>query len=512
MIGVADKVKGPPALSGTAVDIAVLRKRVWDLTDPRLIVEAKEFTVLGRRIVIVRVPQSPDVHADTQGRAKRRIGRDCVPMKPIEIARLRDERAGYDWSSQETRLTSSSIAPIAIDVVRRRLSASATPELRAHAKASTPDLLRALGVVDAKGRLLEAGRVLLCPNTAPAVVYQYRNTPGGETKAVERLHYPLISAFERLLELIAARRNATNVTLPDGQQIVIDDFPVLAVRETIANAVLHRDYTINSPVTVEHSPELMVVSSPGPLVAGVTPSNILTHPSAPRNPCLVAAARLVGMAEETGRGVDRIFREMIRVGKKLPQIESPEDYVRVTLSGGAPNTQVAKFVAQLPQDEREDTDTLLVLFSLCNKKSITASELSSVLQKSVDEADQVLRRLAAEPPGVVEPTRSTARLRLRTYRLRDHVLRALGNAVPYNRRTTDDIDRKVIAHVREYGVITNKTVQNLLDVSLIKARDLLKDLVARKILIKDSPNERGPGVMYSPGTAFPSRPRKQNKK
>lgn len=34
--------------------------------------------------------------------------------------------------------------------------------------------------------------------------------------------------------------------------------------------------------------------------------------------------------------------------------------VTVTLVGGAPNTQVARFVAQLPEAEREATDTLLL--------------------------------------------------------------------------------------------------------------------------------------------------------
>ncbi len=69
------------------------------------------------------------------------------------------------------------------------------------------------------------------------------------------------------------------------------------------------------PVHVDHSPQVLVVSSPGPLVGGVTPENILTHPSKPRNPGLARAARTVGIAEEVGRGVDRIVREMIRSGR-----------------------------------------------------------------------------------------------------------------------------------------------------------------------------------------------------
>jgi ATP-dependent DNA helicase RecG len=75
--------------------------------------------------------------------------------------------------------------------------------------------------------------------------------------------------------------------------------------------------------------------------------------------------------------------------------------------------------------------------------------------------------------------------------------------VSYQRRTVDEIDRKVIAHVREYGKVTNRTVQNLLDVNIQRAKGILMDLVKRRILVKTSPHERGPGVEYGPGTKFP---------
>jgi ATP-dependent DNA helicase RecG len=89
--------------------------------------------------------------------------------------------------------------------------------------------------------------------------------------------------------------------------------------------------------------------------------------------------------------------------------------------------------------------------------------------------------------------------------LRGDVLKALGPAVPYQRRTVDEIDRKVIAHVQEYGKVTNRTVQNLLDVGINRSRDILADMVQRRLLRKTSAHERGPGVEYGPGARFPAR-------
>ncbi len=76
----------------------------------------------------------------------------------------------------------------------------------------------------------------------------------------------------------------------------------------------------------------------------------------------------------------------------------------------------------------------------------------------------------------------------------------------YRRRTVDEIDRKVIAHVQEYGRITNRTLQNFLDVDVYRARDILKDLTGRELLVRTSIPTRGPSVEYGPGPAFPEAP------
>jgi ATP-dependent DNA helicase RecG len=87
-----------------------------------------------------------------------------------------------------------------------------------------------------------------------------------------------------------------------------------------------------------------------------------------------------------------------------------------------------RLVAGLPDVEREDTDALLALFTLCSRRTLRARDLAPAIQKSEAEADAVLQRLAHDPPGLLEPTRETQGLRQSTYRLRADVLRALGTA------------------------------------------------------------------------------------
>jgi ATP-dependent DNA helicase RecG len=519
LVGVSDKLAGPQAFLGTTLSAEAARSGIFEQTRPHLLVDVAELSVEGApdmtgHLLHIRVPESPEVHSDPQGRAYVRMGTTCLPMDPGQQQAAQERKRGIDWSAQVGPHGVADVSDAAIRLARERL-ASFPDARRDLAQLSPIDLLRALGLVRADGKLLHAGEVLFVDsdeNKTPRLLYQYRQTPGGEPTAIERLDGPLVLVFERIMELIQARRKLTPVNLPTGQQIHVEDFPELAVREALANGLIHRDYHVDEAVTVEHSPEVFVVSSPGPLVSGVTPDNILTHPSKPRNAVLAQAARLLGLVEEVGRGVDRMYREMIRSGRDVPTIETTLHRVRVTLVGGAPNTQLARYVARLPESEREDVDTMLVLMTLCSKRTLSAEEAAPILQKTDDETEAVLKRLKAESVQMLEPTRETLRRARPNYRLRGDALRALGSAVTYQRRTTDEIDKKVIEHVREYGKVTNRTVRNLLDVKMDRAAAILGDLVSRDLIVKTSEAQRGPSVEYGPGSAFPTpRPRRQRK-
>jgi ATP-dependent DNA helicase RecG len=359
-LGVRDKVGGPTAFSGTTLSVEEAKSRIFELTKPHLLVDVLEVIfeegATKARLLQIDVPDSSTVHSDTQGRFTMRVGSDCLPMDQTQQVAARERKSSLDWSARAGTYEISDVSTAAEGLARDRLRSLS--DFRSDlAQFSTPDLLRALGVVGDDERLLAAAEVLFVPadtSSSPRLVYQYRDTPGGEPTTVERLYGPLVSVLARVMELVQARRRLTPVTLPTGQQLQVEDFPELAVREAIANGLFHRDYHVSDSVTVEHSPEVFVVSSPGPLLPGITPENILTHPSLPRNPKLTHAAQILGLVEEVGRGVDRMYREMVRSGQGLPTIESSEQRVRVTLVGGAPNKQLARYVAELPDAERED--------------------------------------------------------------------------------------------------------------------------------------------------------------
>ena len=54
----------------------------------------------------------------------------------------------------------------------------------------------------------------------------------------------------------------------------------------------------------------------------------------------------------------------------------------------------------------------------------------------------------------------------------------------YQVRSISDTDRKVVAHVVEYGKITNRTVQNLFDVTVHPANAIIDDLELRPTVLR----------------------------
>lgn len=513
VVGVADSKVGRDAFLGTALRSGSLRSRIHALTEPPLMVTVDELEYASARLLIVRVPEGLDVHSTKKGLVTRRWNDQCLPMRPADVSRLDDERRGADWTSLSSGRAVEDVDPDAMLRVRSLLRSAQDDSRRVLGLASELDVLNGLRLVHLDGTLTRAGEILLCREAGSAsdeiLVYQYRQTPGGEAASARRWGTPMVTAFAEALDAITARIGITPVNTSSGQQLQVEDYPIVAVREAMANALLHGDYRERRPVQVEHSPDSLTVRSPGPLVAGITPDNILTAGSRARFPLLTGACRTLGLAEELGQGVDRMFREMARTGRSTPKVEveyeSHEPATLVSLTGGPPNLRIARFVSELPEAERNDTDALLIVLLLCRKRSVTAREVAGVIQRAVPATEAVLRRLTSGEAQLLEPTAGTVGRAHPSYRLRSTALVALGPAVAYHRRSASEVDRKVIDHMREYGTINSATVQRIFDVDVYQARDILRDFVGREILVRISEQTRGPKVKYGPGPQFPER-------
>lgn len=150
----------------------------------------------------------------------------------------------------------------------------------------------------------------------------------------------MLAALDAVLDAVEARQTVQPLSLAGGAQLQPYDYSTDALRELLVNALVHRSSDMSGTVEVQHSPEALTITSPGGLVYGVTPENILTHPSTPRRRLLFDIVALLQVAERTGQGVDRAYRELLRVGKAPPRFDDDGTRVRAVIEGGTGNGRV----------------------------------------------------------------------------------------------------------------------------------------------------------------------------
>lgn len=501
VLGVNDKASGVDAFVGVPSDLTVdvIRKGIFDRTRPNLTCFVEERDEHGHRVIVVSVPPAVGTCSNAAGLSTRRLGTQCLPFTPDQQREVLTSRGLMDWSAEPTDITLDQLAPIEIERLRQLLRRAGRQELATSTTAQMLSDLRLVPVGD--DRVNRTGALLLAPAEVLADVmpeygysYQYRPTSGAEASNRLRGREPMLAAIELLIDATERRSQVEPLNLPGGVQLALPDYPIDAVRELVVNALVHRSYQTHGSVDIEHTGDRFTISSPGGFVAGVTPENILTYPSTPRNRLLTETVAVLQLAERTGQGVDRAYREMLRTGKEPPLFRTQDLLVQATLAGGTGNKSFVRYLTELPDELISDVDVLLTLSVLRRKRTVDAIGLAETIQRTAAEAERVLQRTT--DARITEPTRRTAHHPAPTYRLRPEAVAGLSRALSYHRRQIDAADEKVLEHVREYGYITNKTIQRMFDIDVFRARNLLSDMRTRNLIVKIGDAKGGPGVRY----------------
>ncbi|MDO5730444.1 ATP-binding protein, partial [Corynebacterium sphenisci] len=324
VLGVADKLSGAEAFTGTAMDPEDIDKKVFNNSRPNLRVETREHEYRGVRLLVTRIPEGLALYAGTDGAATRRVGAGCTPMTEEQRSRLTLDRGNPDWTARRSDADTGDFDPVAMAEARRLLAAVRRAGGRHDAIPETDTgLLRELGLVDEGGRPLRAADILFGQGArgAEPVRFQCIAIPGGPPRS-EDLRGPLLLVAPRLRELITRYAPATMATadLGGGQEVRIPAFPEVAVDEVVSNALVHRDWSLDASIVVEMGPRTFRVTSPGGLPEGVAADRLLSTVSVPRNRVLMRAMRMPGLVEERSRGFDRMWVAMIRSGRPVPQV------------------------------------------------------------------------------------------------------------------------------------------------------------------------------------------------
>jgi ATP-dependent DNA helicase RecG len=515
LIGVEDDgtVTGAVPRHGHTTNTTKLQTMIFNKTIPHTDTSVAVVDHSDGQVIVIEVEPCGGTCATSAGKATKRVmGGDgqpaTVPFYPHEQVSRRTDLGLMDYSAQVLQAADfDSLDPLEFERVRQTIA-----RLRGDQKLLELDdreLAQAMRLVETRAGdlvpniagILLLGRQQVLSSLLPTheVRFQVLDS-AGNVNTNEVFHGPLLAAFDEVAARFAARNEEQEVLVGALRlRMAIPDYSPDGFREALTNAVVHRDYSQLGTVYVQWQPDHLLITNPGGFPEGISVENILVHEPKPRNPRLADAFRRIGLVEQTGRGVDRIFMEQLRYGRPAPDYTRTDIHgVRLVLHGGQPSLEFAAVVHEEDQRGQRGSllplDELMVLNELFLKRRIDSTTAGILIQKGGAEGHSILERLHER--GLVEPRGET---RGRIYHMSASLYERLGIPEAYVRtRGFDRIQQRQMVltslDAAPDGRITNKEVVQLCRLTSPQAYRLLRDMCEKGDL---EAHKKGRGAYYT---------------
>ena len=171
-------------------------------------------------------------------------------------------------------------------------------------------------------------------------VVAYKGSSRVETIREQEENRGYAIGFEGLINYINALV-PSNEVIEKALRKTVPMYPEIAVRELVANALIHQDFFITgSGPMVELFDGRMEISDPGkPLVQT---DRFLDTPPRSRNEALASFMRRIGVCEERGSGVDKVVFQTELYQLPAPAFEVVGENTRAVLFAHRPLTKMGK--------------------------------------------------------------------------------------------------------------------------------------------------------------------------
>ena len=281
-------------------------------------------------VVAVAVPRSNELHTLEDGRILLRSGPRNRVLSGDEIQQLAVAKGTSSF--EEETVAGASVDDLVAEVIseyeeKRRQRAPRGEQL------ARQEMLFSTGALDRDKQVTVTGMLLFgqrpqafLPQSGVVFVRFPGTQIGGAGDARgyarrEEINGPLHGIIEQTWDVLwdEMRREGVIAGLTREER---PEYPEVAVREALVNAVAHRDYRLRGRrVEIRMFDDRLEIISPGGLPGHITLDNIVEEHFS-RNPRLVRALFYWGYIEELGIGVDRMIEAMVRAGHPPPRFEA----------------------------------------------------------------------------------------------------------------------------------------------------------------------------------------------
>ena len=466
-------------------------------TSPSLNVQAEAVELGSVSVARIRVPKAQGEVATTNGvYLRRRLKHDgtpeCVAMLPHERASRASSFGLIDVSAQPVAGASlADLDPLERERLRQAVQQYGGDRVLLELDDEALDGALLLTARQPDGSrvptltgLLLIGRETSLRQLVPTHEFAFQVLAQQAVRFNEFRRFPLLKALD-WLETNFRPYNPEEELQVGLFRVPVPKVDLGAFREAVANALVHRDYHGRGAVHVRLEDDALVVSNPGGLVDGVTLANLLVTEPRPRNPALADAMKRIGVVERSGRGVDKIFRGMLKFGRPAPDYSyTTAQSVVLRLPTADADLDFRRLVVEHERATNAELpiDSLIALAALRATKRVTADELAVQIQRDPASAKRTLEALTEA--GLVEAHGST---RARSYTLSASLYQAVGDKAAYTRQagfSPIQHEQMVLSYVQQHGQIKRAEVMDLCRLTEDQAWQLLKRLVLAEKLVK----------------------------
>ena len=248
--------------------------------------------------------------------------------------------------------------------------------------------MQTLGMVSSDGVYSNVALLLSeqCPNTIKAATFA-----GVDQSTFQDRREFTGSLFQQMEDLYAYLdlHNQTKATFEGLYRTDTRDYPEDALRETLMNSLVHRDYSFSASTLVSIYDDRIEFVSVGGLPAGITLDDIMLGLSVCRNPKLAAIFYRLKLIEAYGTGMPKIMKAYAGTGLE-PKIEVTNNAFKITL----PNRNAAKTMATMSNERKSNEEKILDLID--KNGYVVRSDVDQLLDVSQTTASRILKRMITD--------------------------------------------------------------------------------------------------------------------
>lgn len=461
-------------------------------TIPSVSVRAEIIIENQHNVMKIATPMSRAVVSTSSGKIlKRRLKLDgspeAVPMYAYEITSRLSELSLLDVSAQPIAgATLDDFDPLQLNRLKEIIRSNPGGE-KTLLELTDEELEFALRLISKDGDkviptmtgLLLLGKTDSLARLVPTAKATFQVLEGTNVKVNEETSKPILEVLE-LFQSYIKPWNSENEFEYDLFRIPVPEFSYAAIREGLINAFCHRDYSMLGNVRVLIDDEGMSITNPGGFIEGVNINNLLIVEPHGRNPALTDALKRIGLAEKTGRGIDRIFEGSIVYGRPLPDYsESTSRNVRLYLRRAKADIAFAKLITSEKKRDNKGLSiyALMILSCLREYRRSSLDQIAELTKLPKNKLTVSLEQLVER--GTIE---AVGKGKTRSFMLCKRYYYNNNSNMHYVRQSgIDDVrhEELVIKLARtQNGIFTKRDVMELLGLSDTLAYNLIKRMTA----------------------------------